>query len=152
VSLQEGNATFKIVPSSVVMNSALQQTSSVTSSLVSRCGRPVVAAVVTASLTAASPGHQPVAVGTDTWPHNSVLSPAANRTRPSRPSRVRVVSAAPRRRSAFDNARPPYDTSGTTRIAVLDDYIGIAKEYGDWAALGDEAEITFYREAIPPNG
>jgi phosphoglycerate dehydrogenase-like enzyme len=37
------------------------------------------------------------------------------------------------------------------RVAVLDDYIGIAKEYGDWAALGDAAEVTFYREAIPPS-
>lgn len=37
-----------------------------------------------------------------------------------------------------------------TRIAVLDDYIGCAQEFGDWAALGDEAEITFYREAIDP--
>jgi phosphoglycerate dehydrogenase-like enzyme len=36
------------------------------------------------------------------------------------------------------------------RVAVLDDYIGIAAEYGDWAALGDAAEVTFYREAIPP--
>src|ERR1700678_1594426 len=36
------------------------------------------------------------------------------------------------------------------RVAVLDDYIGIAEEYGDWAALGDAAEVTFYREAIPP--
>src|ERR1700733_12952222 len=37
-----------------------------------------------------------------------------------------------------------------TRIAVLDDYIGCAEEFGDWAALGPEADITFYREAIPP--
>ncbi|MBO0894749.1 MAG: D-2-hydroxyacid dehydrogenase family protein [Acidimicrobiales bacterium] len=37
-----------------------------------------------------------------------------------------------------------------TRIAVLDDYIGCAQEFGDWAALGDDAEITFYREAIDP--
>ncbi|HEY5272214.1 MAG TPA: D-2-hydroxyacid dehydrogenase family protein [Acidimicrobiales bacterium] len=36
------------------------------------------------------------------------------------------------------------------RVAVLDDYIGIAEEFGDWAALGDAAEVTFYREAIPP--
>jgi phosphoglycerate dehydrogenase-like enzyme len=37
-----------------------------------------------------------------------------------------------------------------TRVAVLDDYIGCAEEFGDWAAIGDAAEITFYREAIPP--
>ena len=38
----------------------------------------------------------------------------------------------------------------TTRIAVLDDYIGCAEEFGDWDALGDDVEITFYREAIAP--
>lgn len=37
-----------------------------------------------------------------------------------------------------------------TRIAVLDDYIGCAEAFGDWAALGDQAEVTFYREAIDP--
>ena len=36
------------------------------------------------------------------------------------------------------------------KIAILDDYIGVALEYGDWAALPDDAEITVYREAIPP--
>ena len=38
----------------------------------------------------------------------------------------------------------------TTRIAVLDDYIGCAEEFGDWEALGDDVEVTFYREAIAP--
>jgi phosphoglycerate dehydrogenase-like enzyme len=37
-----------------------------------------------------------------------------------------------------------------TRIAILDDYIGVALEYGDWSALPDDAEITVYRAAIPP--
>ena len=37
----------------------------------------------------------------------------------------------------------------TTRIAVLDDYIGCAEEFGDWGSLGADAEVTFYREAIP---
>jgi phosphoglycerate dehydrogenase-like enzyme len=37
-----------------------------------------------------------------------------------------------------------------TKIAVLDDYIGVALEYGDWSALPDDAEITVYREAIAP--
>jgi phosphoglycerate dehydrogenase-like enzyme len=37
-----------------------------------------------------------------------------------------------------------------TRVAVLDDYIGCAEEFGDWAAVGDEADITFFREAIDP--
>lgn len=44
----------------------------------------------------------------------------------------------------------PYDTSDTTRIAVLDDYIGCAVEFGDWAALGDDVEVVFYRKAISP--
>src|SRR5436305_389049 len=37
-----------------------------------------------------------------------------------------------------------------TKIAILDDYIGVALEYGDWTVLPDEAEITVYRQAIPP--
>jgi phosphoglycerate dehydrogenase-like enzyme len=36
------------------------------------------------------------------------------------------------------------------KIAILDDYIGVALEYGDWSVLPDDAEITVYREAIPP--
>ena len=40
--------------------------------------------------------------------------------------------------------------AGVTKIAILDDYIGVALEYGDWAALPDDAEITVYRQAIPP--
>jgi phosphoglycerate dehydrogenase-like enzyme len=39
---------------------------------------------------------------------------------------------------------------GVTKIAILDDYIGVALEYGDWSVLPDDAEITVYREAIPP--
>ena len=37
-----------------------------------------------------------------------------------------------------------------TKIAILDDYIGVALEYGDWSALPEDAEITVYREAIAP--
>jgi phosphoglycerate dehydrogenase-like enzyme len=37
-----------------------------------------------------------------------------------------------------------------TKIAILDDYIGVALDYGDWSVLPDDAEITVYREAIPP--
>jgi phosphoglycerate dehydrogenase-like enzyme len=37
-----------------------------------------------------------------------------------------------------------------TKIAILDDYIGVALEYGDWSALPDNAEVTVYREAIAP--
>jgi hypothetical protein len=40
--------------------------------------------------------------------------------------------------------------AGVARIAILDDYIGVALEYGDWSALPDDAEITVYRESIPP--
>jgi phosphoglycerate dehydrogenase-like enzyme len=39
---------------------------------------------------------------------------------------------------------------GVTKIAILDDYMGVALEYGDWSALPGDAEITVYREAIPP--
>jgi phosphoglycerate dehydrogenase-like enzyme len=37
-----------------------------------------------------------------------------------------------------------------TKIAILDDYIGVALEYGDWTAVRDDAQITVYREAISP--
>jgi len=37
-----------------------------------------------------------------------------------------------------------------TKIAILDDYIGVALEYGDWSALPGDPEITVYREAIAP--
>jgi phosphoglycerate dehydrogenase-like enzyme len=37
-----------------------------------------------------------------------------------------------------------------TKIAILDDYIGVALDYGDWSALPADAKITVYREAIPP--
>ena len=35
------------------------------------------------------------------------------------------------------------------RIAVLDDYIGCAEEFGDWSPLGAEHEIVVFRETIP---
>src|SRR5947209_1880465 len=40
--------------------------------------------------------------------------------------------------------------AGMRKIAILDDYIGVALEYGDWGVLPSDAEITVYREAIPP--
>ena len=40
--------------------------------------------------------------------------------------------------------------AAVTKIAILDDYIGVALEYGDWSVLPDDAEITVYRQAIPP--
>jgi phosphoglycerate dehydrogenase-like enzyme len=36
------------------------------------------------------------------------------------------------------------------KIAILDDYIGVAQDYGDWSVLPDDAKITVYRQAIPP--
>jgi phosphoglycerate dehydrogenase-like enzyme len=36
------------------------------------------------------------------------------------------------------------------KIAILDDYIGVSLDYGDWSALPDNAEVTVYRESIPP--
>jgi len=39
--------------------------------------------------------------------------------------------------------------AGVKKIAILDDYIGVALEYGDWTVLPDDAEITVYRQAIP---
>jgi phosphoglycerate dehydrogenase-like enzyme len=36
------------------------------------------------------------------------------------------------------------------KIAILDDYIGVALEYADWSALPEDADVTVYREAIAP--
>jgi phosphoglycerate dehydrogenase-like enzyme len=36
------------------------------------------------------------------------------------------------------------------KIAILDDYTGVALDYGDWSALPDGAEVTVYRESITP--
>jgi phosphoglycerate dehydrogenase-like enzyme len=41
--------------------------------------------------------------------------------------------------------------TGVAKIAILDDYIGVALEYGDWSALPGDPEVTVYREAIPPD-
>ncbi len=37
-----------------------------------------------------------------------------------------------------------------TKIAILDDYIGVALQYGDWTGLPGDPEVTVYREAIAP--
>jgi phosphoglycerate dehydrogenase-like enzyme len=37
-----------------------------------------------------------------------------------------------------------------TKIAILDDYVGVALDYGDWTVLPDDAQITVFRQAIPP--
>ena len=34
------------------------------------------------------------------------------------------------------------------RIAVLDDYQGVAREMADWASLGPECEVTFFRDHL----
>jgi phosphoglycerate dehydrogenase-like enzyme len=36
------------------------------------------------------------------------------------------------------------------RIAVLDDYIGCAQDFGAWSSLADDHEVVFFREAIAP--
>jgi len=36
------------------------------------------------------------------------------------------------------------------KIAILDDYVGVALEFGDWSALPGDAQVTVYRQAIPP--
>ena len=40
--------------------------------------------------------------------------------------------------------------TGVTKIAILDDYIGVALDYGDWSDLPGGPEVTVYREAIAP--
>jgi phosphoglycerate dehydrogenase-like enzyme len=60
----------------------------------------------------------------------------------------------PRRSTGIGQAtRPPLRATlaVVTKIAVLDDYIGVALEYGDWSGLPDDAKVTVYREAIPPS-
>lgn len=37
------------------------------------------------------------------------------------------------------------------RIAVLDDYMGVAQRLADWSVLSDRAEVTFLTNAIAPN-
>ena len=32
------------------------------------------------------------------------------------------------------------------RIAVLDDYQGVAREMADWSSLGKDCEVVFFRE------
>ena len=37
-----------------------------------------------------------------------------------------------------------------SKVAILDDYIGVALQNGDWSALPGDAEVRVYREAIAP--
>jgi phosphoglycerate dehydrogenase-like enzyme len=38
------------------------------------------------------------------------------------------------------------------KVAVLDDYQGRAREFADWGSLGEEVDVTFFRETIDPAG
>ena len=35
------------------------------------------------------------------------------------------------------------------KIAILDDYHGVAKDYADWASLGPQASVQVFREYLP---
>ncbi|MCP1200569.1 D-2-hydroxyacid dehydrogenase family protein [Notoacmeibacter sp. MSK16QG-6] len=45
----------------------------------------------------------------------------------------------------------PLPTGRPARIAVLDDYMGVAHRMADWSVLDETAEVTFLREAIAPD-
>jgi phosphoglycerate dehydrogenase-like enzyme len=42
------------------------------------------------------------------------------------------------------------ETRSVTKVAVLDDYQGRAREFADWDSLGKDVEVTFFRETIAP--
>jgi phosphoglycerate dehydrogenase-like enzyme len=65
----------------------------------------------------------------------------------NRPLEARRLGA---RKKRYEPRRRPSELARVTRIAILDDYIGVALEYGDWSAVPDDVEISVYREAIPP--
>lgn len=44
----------------------------------------------------------------------------------------------------------PLPTGRKARIAVLDDYMGVAHQLADWGRLADRSEVTFLQEAIAP--
>jgi phosphoglycerate dehydrogenase-like enzyme len=46
---------------------------------------------------------------------------------------------------------PDYETSATSRrhrVAILDDYQGVALQVGDWASLGDAIDVTAFRDHV----
>lgn len=45
----------------------------------------------------------------------------------------------------------PVPTDRRARIAVLDDYMGVAHRLADWTVLDTRAEVTFLRHAIAPD-
>lgn len=40
--------------------------------------------------------------------------------------------------------------SAVRKVAILDDYVGVALEYGDWTGLPEDVEVRVHRQAIPP--
>ena len=44
----------------------------------------------------------------------------------------------------------PLPNGRKARIAVLDDYMGVAHRLADWSRLSDRAEVTFLTHAIAP--
>ncbi len=44
----------------------------------------------------------------------------------------------------------PLPQDRKARIAVLDDYMGVARRLADWSCLADRAEVSFYSDAIAP--
>ncbi|MBR3369478.1 MAG: D-2-hydroxyacid dehydrogenase family protein [Rhodobacteraceae bacterium] len=44
----------------------------------------------------------------------------------------------------------PLPTGRKVRVAVLDDYMGVAHRLADWSRLADRADLTFLTKAIPP--
>jgi phosphoglycerate dehydrogenase-like enzyme len=40
----------------------------------------------------------------------------------------------------------PSSPSGAQRVVVLDDYQGVARQYGDWASLGDRIELVVHQD------
>jgi len=49
----------------------------------------------------------------------------------------------------MENFRP-LTNARKARIAVLDDYMGVAHRLADWSILSDRAEVTFLTQSIPP--
>jgi phosphoglycerate dehydrogenase-like enzyme len=45
----------------------------------------------------------------------------------------------------------PLPQGRKARIAVLDDYMGVAARLADWSVLDDRAEVTFLKDAIAPD-
>ena len=44
--------------------------------------------------------------------------------------------------------KPPKPLNETHRVAVLDDYQGVAFEMADWSTLGNSVEVTVFRDHV----